>query len=203
MNGTKALKQLSFLDKNASKMRLAAEEWDADWKTLIAIIMSAQSRDETTIKIGQKLFETYPNLEQLSKANYKDVLKIFKSLNYNKTKTKNILLTAKKIVNEFNGKIPHKFEQLITLPGVGRKTANVFLSEKGKNAIGVDTHLSYVSQYLNWSKYKKPVMIENDLKNLFPKKYWRLVNPVVVRFGKSYTNRKEKNKILDCIKNIK
>ncbi|MDD3083450.1 MAG: hypothetical protein PHP82_00315 [Candidatus ainarchaeum sp.] len=203
MDKKKVLLQLEFLRKKSLKMRLAAEEWDSDWKILVSIIMSAQSRDETTIIVANSLFKKYSTLKKLSKANYFDVLKVFKSLNYNKTKAKNVINCAKILLKDYDCKVPMDFNKLINLPGVGRKTANVFLSEKGKDTIGVDTHLSYVSQYLNWSKHKNPVVIERDLKNLFPKNYWRLVNPVVVRFGKSYTNRKEKNKILDCIKKIK
>jgi len=89
---------------------------------------------------------------------------------------------------------------LVKLRGVGRKTANVFLSEMGKPGIGVDTHVSYISQKLGWTKNKNQHKIEQDLKKLFPKKCWNKVNSTLVRFGKTHTSRKEKDKILNQIK---
>ncbi len=200
---SKALSQLKMLEKKSSKMRLAAEDWNEDWQKLISIIMSAQSRDETTIKIANSLFEKYSSLKELSKAKYFDVLKVFKSLNYNKTKTKNVISSAKILFNEYEGKIPLDFNKLIELPGVGRKTANVFLAELGKNNIGVDTHVAYISKKLGWTKNKNVEKIESDLKELFDKKDWRKINPILVRFGKTFTSKKEKDFILDKIKKIK
>jgi endonuclease-3 len=198
----KAIKQLALLKSKSSRMRLAAEDWDKDWKTLIATSMSAQSRDEVTIKIATELFDRFPTLEKLASAKYLDVLGVLKSLNYNKTKAKNIIACAKMLVNDFGGVVPLDFEKLIQLPGVGRKTANVFLSEYGFDAIGVDAHAAYISKKLNWTKNKVPEKIEFDLKELFPKKDWKRINPILVRFGKTYTSRKEKDKVLSEIEKI-
>jgi len=122
--------------------RLAAEGWAEGWQTLIATIMSAQSRDETTLPIAETLFIKYPTLEKLAKANYKDVLKIFKSLNYNRTKAKHAIAAAKYILEKFNGKIPENIEDLVKIPGVGRKTANIVRVEVHKqHAIPTDTHV--------------------------------------------------------------
>ncbi len=74
------------------------------------------------------------------------------------------------------------------------------MSEYGKKAIGVDTHVSYISQYLGWTKNKSADKIEEDLKKLFYKRHWSKINPILVRFGKTYISRREKNKILDKIK---
>ncbi len=199
----RALKQLRALDKKSLKMRLAAQAWDSTWKTLIATMMSAQSRDETTIQIAEDLFEKYPNLESLARAKYSGALAILRSLNYNKTKSRHIIACAKVLVQQHAGKVPHDFEKLIELPGVGRKTANVFLSEIGYAAIGIDTHAAYISQKLGWTKNRNPHKIEEDLKKLFPKKYWRGINQILVRFGKTYTSKKEKDKMLTVIKSIK
>ena len=92
---------------------------------------------------------------------------------------------------------------MITFSGVGRKTANVFLSEMGEDGIGVDTHVVYISQKLGWTKNKNPVKIEGDLKKLFSKKNWGVVNSRLVRFGKTHTSRKKKDLILEQIKKIK
>ena len=107
------------------------------------------------------------------------------------------------MVKEYHSKIPESIEKLIELPGVGRKTANVFLAEIGKDTIGVDTHVSHISQKLGWTKHQKPAQIEKDLESLFPKKYWSKINETLVRFGKTYTSRKEKDELLREIKKIK
>lgn len=204
MNFETAIKQLHLLEKYGKKeMRLAAEEWSSKFQTLISIILSARTRDETTIKVAKELFKKYYSPEKLSKANLNEIQKIIKPVNFYKNKSKNILNCAKVLVKNFNSNIPENIEQLIELPGVGRKTANVFLAEKGQNTIGVDTHVSYISQKLNWTKNKNPHKIEKDLERLFPKKYWNKINQTLVRFGKTYTSRMEKNKLLEEIKKIK
>ncbi len=202
MQTQKALKQLKKLKKFSGKMRLAGEGWNSEFQTLIATILSARSLDETTIKYASILFKKYPNAYKLSKAKIADVQKIIKPINFYRNKSKNIINCSKKLISDYNGKIPHNINELIKLPGVGRKTANVFLSEYGHSAIAVDTHLSYISHYLGWTKSKKPAIIEKDLEKLFPKAYWSKLNPITVKFGKKYTSRKEKNKLLDEIKKV-
>ena len=109
----------------------------------------------------------------------------------------------KELVEKYNGKVPSDEEKLIVLPGVGRKTIGVFLSEIGKDAIGVDTHVSYISQKLGWTNNSQPEKIEKDLMNLFPKKHWKEINSSLVRFGKTHTSRMQKDEILEEIKKIK
>jgi endonuclease-3 len=106
---------------------------------------------------------------------------------------------TKDIVDKFDGKAPHKVEDLIMLSGVGRKTANVFLAEDGEAHIGVDTHVNYISNYLGWVKSDDPVKVEKQLMELFPKSKWTEVNNILVTFGKTYTSRKQKNMWLDWV----
>lgn len=195
-----ALKQLEALKQQGKEMRLAAEGWNQDWKVLIAIMMSAQTRDEVTIEIATSLFKQYPSLQQLSNAKFSDVLHVFKSLNYNRTKAKHVIACAKEIIHTHHGKVPVTIEELITLPGVGRKTANVFLSEIGHDGIGVDTHVSYMAQQLGWTNQKNPDKIETDLKKLFPQKHWNQVNHTLVRFGKTHQSKKKKKELLEKLK---
>ncbi|MFA5993075.1 MAG: endonuclease III [Candidatus Pacearchaeota archaeon] len=197
-----AIKQLNELKKRIIAKRLAADGWNSEYKTLISILMSARTRDETTIKIAKILFKKYPSAKSLAKAKLPDVERIIKPVNFYRNKSKNIINCAKQIASEYNGNIPHEFDRLIKLSGVGRKTANVFLAVYGHDAIGVDTHLAYCSRRLGWSKNINPKDIEQDLKKLFPKTYWRRLNWIVVSFGQTYRSRKEKNKILDKIKRI-
>lgn len=198
-----ALKQLELLSEKPKKMRLAAESWNSDFQILISTIMSARTRDEVTIPVAENLFKVFPNSKKLSRAKLSDVEKLIRPVNFFRNKSKNIVECAKKLESDFNGKLPRDIDLLITLPGVGRKTANVFLAEIGDDAIGVDTHVSYISQKLGWTKNKDPKKIEHDLKSLFPKKYWSKVNSTLVRFGKSHTSRKEKDKLLAEIKKAK
>lgn len=198
----KQLKQLEELKKLSSTMRLAAESWNEPWQSLITTILSARTRDEITIPISNELFKRYTTVEDLANANLRDVRKVIRPINFYKTKSKNIINCAKALVNDYNGNPPVDFDELLKFSGVGRKTANVFLSEMGKDAIPVDTHVSYIAQNLGWTKSNKPEEIEEDLEKLFPKKYWREVNSILVRFGKTYTSRKRKDELLEKIKNI-
>src|SRR3989339_146847 len=200
MNQKTALKQLKFLETKSSFMRLASQGWQNDFQTLIAILLSARTRDETTIKICQELFKNYHDTKKLSLAKLNEIEKIIRPVNFYKNKSKNILNLSKILVKDYNSKIPDKIEELILLPGIGRKTANVYLSQKGKNAIGVDTHVSYISQKLGWTKNKNSHKIEEDLENLFSKKDWSKVNTILVSFGKTYNSRKKQDEILEEIK---
>jgi endonuclease-3 len=202
MNSKIAIKQLKLISRNQKKMRLAAESWKSPFQILISTILSARTRDETTIPVAEKLFKSYSSARKLGGAKMQNIQKIIRPVNFYKNKSKNIIACAKTLDLKFKGKVPVRIESLISLPGVGRKTANVFLSELGISAIGVDTHVSYISQKLGWTKNKNPHKIEQDLKKLFPRKYWSKVNSTLVRFGKTHTSRKKKDEILKEIKKI-
>jgi len=199
----KTLKQLKELEKKGSKIRLAAESWDSPFEILISTILSARTRDETTIPVAEKLFSEYSSPKKLGNAKTSEIEKIIKPVNFYRNKSKNIIACSKELTENYKGEVPLEIDELIKLPGVGRKTANVFLSELNHDAIGVDTHVSYISQKLEWTKNKNPHKIEEDLKKLFPKKYWNKVNSTLVRFGKTHTSRKQKDKLLEEIKKIK
>jgi len=200
MDSKKAVLQFKSLQKlvRDKNMRLAAE-WDTDWKILIATILSAVTRDEVTIPVCEELFKKYPSMERLSRARLSTVENLIKRVNFHKNKSKNIIATARILKNK---KIPEKVSELITLPGVGRKVANVYLAEAhDAHAIGVDTHVARISYKLGWTASKNPAKIEKDLEALFPKKYWREINDTLVRFGKSYgLSRRREDEILAELK---
>jgi endonuclease III len=202
MEKTKAIRQLKELRKKSNNMRLAAEKWNSSWKTLFAIILSARTRDETTISVANKLFRKYSTLGKLENARLNDIEKTIMPVNFYKNKSKNISSCSRTLIREYGGKVPRDFEELIKLSGVGRKTANVFLSEYGEKAIGVDTHVFYISRKLGWSRGKTPEKVEEDLKKLFPKNYWVKINPFLVRFGKTYKSRKRKDELLLRLKKL-
>jgi endonuclease III len=196
MNSTKAIKQLRYLDKITPKIRLAAE-WKKPWQILISTILSAQSRDTKTIEISKILYKKYKTPKQLANAKFKDILKIIKPINYNRTKAKHIKETAQIISKKG---IPKTTKELLELPGVGRKVANVYMAVAHKApAIGVDTHVSRISQKLHWTKNKNPHKIEKDLEKLFPKSYWNSINYILVRFGQTHS-RKQENEIFKRLK---
>ena len=199
----KILKQLKALEKKSSDMRLTAEEWKSPFQILISIIMSARTRDETTIPVAEKLFKKYSTSKKLENAKQEDIEKLIRPVNFYRNKTKNIISCSKTLEKEYESKVPIEIDELVKLQGVGRKTANVFLSEIGNSGIGVDTHVSYISQKLNWTRNSNPDKIEKDLKELFPKKYWNRVNSTLVRFGKTHTSQKQKDRILEEINEMK
>lgn len=199
MNSKTAVRQLFALKKASKSLRLAAE-WKKPWQSLISTILSARTRDDKTIEVSSILYKKYRSLPALANAPLKRIKSIISPVNYYKTKAKNIKNCAKILVSKHNGKIPKQFEKLIQLPGVGRKTANVFLAHQGKPSIGVDTHITQISRYLGWTSNSKPEKIEQDLQKLFPKNLWRSINYIVVRFGQSYRSKKQKHAILNKIK---
>lgn len=180
----------------SSKYRLAADGWREDWQTLIATIMSAQSRDETTIPIAENLYKEYPSLDALAGASFEEVLQIFKSLNYNKTKAKNVIAAAEYLLMHHQGRVPRTIEELIEIPGVGRKTANLVLSEiHAKEAICVDTHVHRLSNVLGFVKTKTPHQTELALQKVAPRKYWSRINRILVLWGKEVPGR-DKERLL-------
>ena len=179
--------------------RLAAEEWKTDWQILISTIMSAQSRDETTIQIAESLFEKYNSLKKLSNAKYEEVLEILKSMNYNRTKSQHVIEAAKFIIRNFKGKIPDEIGELVKIPGVGRKTANLVLTEvHNKDGITVDTHVHRISNVLGLVETKTPNQTEKALRKIAPKKYWNKINRIFVLWGKEIPG-KSKEKLLKSI----
>lgn len=190
----KAEKKFGRLDK-----RLAGEGWEHGWQTLIATIMSAQSRDETTIPIAEDLFKKYGSLKKLASARYLDVISILRSLNYNKTKAKNVIACAKMLVSDFDGEVPDNIEDLVKLPGVGRKTANLIITEvHNLEGLCVDTHVHRISNVMGLVDTKTPNQTEMALKKIVPKKYWYRVNRLFVLWGKKVPGR-DKERLLKAL----
>ncbi len=176
---------------------MAGDAWPEHWQTLIATILSAQSRDEITIPIAENLFKHYITILALSKANPKDIFKLIKSINYNKTKTKHIREAAKYLLQHHQGKVPKNLEELKKIPGVGLKTANLILCEvHKKDAICVDTHVHRIMNTFRIVKTKSPEKTEKALRKIAPKKYWSKINRYFVLLGKEVPG-KEKEKFLE------
>lgn len=159
---------------------------------LVSTILSAQCTDVRVNIITKELFKKYHTAKDYANADISVFEQEIKSTGFYKNKAKNIVGAAKKILSDFGGKVPDKMELLVTLPGVGRKTANIILSE-GYGIIGgiaVDTHVKRVSFRLGLTKNTDPEKIEQDLMREFPEKEWRNVSNLLIAHGRKICNAK-------------
>jgi len=162
------------------------EETRDPFLVLISVILSARTKDETTEVVCNKLFKKVKNPHDLLKIPKSKLEAILKPIGFYKQKAKYLKETAKKIIKEYNCKVPDSFEELTKLPGVGRKTANLVLSLSfGKNTICVDTHVHRISNRLGFVKTKTPFETEMELKKVLPEKWWSKINTILVLYGKS------------------
>jgi len=157
------------------------------YRSLIFTILSARAKDANTIKVCRKLFKEYPTVQKLAKADRKKVEKLIYGIGFYKQKSKYITKAAKMVVKDFNGKLPDSMEELVKLPGVGRKVANILLIHvHKKDSIAVDVHVHRISNRLGWVKTKKPEQTEKELKKKLPKKLWTKVNTAMVAYGQTF-----------------
>ena len=144
------------------------------WQLVIATILSAQSTDKRVNMVTPALFERYPTPAALGAADPADVEELVRTTGFFRNKTKSILAASRMIAERFGGETPRTLEELVELPGVARKTANVVLGTAYRipSGMAVDTHATRVSQRLELTKEKDPVKIERDLCELFPRASW-------------------------------
>ena len=185
-----AHKVLGILKKTYPKSKIALDFGDT-FQLLVAVILSAQCTDVRVNKITPALFKKYPTVKSFSSASLPELEQKIYSTGFYKNKAKNIKGAAQKVIQDFNGKVPDNMVDLLKLPGVARKTANVILSVAyGKNeGIVVDTHVARISGLLGLcsmkdSKSKNAVRIEKDLMGLIPRKDWGRFSFMVVDHGR-------------------
>jgi len=153
--------------------------------------LSSRTKDEATLDAANRLFKKAPNLEKLGQLEIRSIQKLIYPVGFYKTKAKHIKKLAKTVVAEFDGRIPNTRNDLMQLPGVGRKTANIVLNRAfGKPAIAVDTHVHKISNMLGWVKTKTPEQTEKELVKILPKKYWIDINRLFVGVGRQFTTKK-------------
>ena len=175
---------LKRLKERYSEIGTALEYRDG-FQLIVATVMSAQTTDETVNKITPVLFERYPTPSDMAAANPEDIEAVIFSSGFFRQKTKSIIALSQSLVENFGGVVPSTLEQLVTLPGVGRKTASVVLAEAFKSpAIAVDTHVQRVSRRLDLTANSDPVKIEKDLRALFPRKEWAGISMRMIQFGR-------------------
>ena len=166
---------------------------------LVATILSAQCTDKRVNIVTKDLFKKYKNAKDYAKVKQSVFEKEIKSTGFYKNKSKNIIAASKKIVDDFNGKVPDTMDELITLPGVARKTANIVLFHAyNKNeGIAVDTHVKRVSARLGLTKNTDPAKIETDLMALFDRKKWGNLSNLLISHGREICDAR-KPVCLEC-----
>lgn len=158
------------------------------YELLIAVMLSAQTTDKSVNKVTSVLFEKFSTLEELSKASYEEIFDIVKYLGLAKTKAKNVIEISKTLLELYNGEVPSTREELVILPGVGRKTSNVVMGELfNKPVIAVDTHVERVSKRLYLAALKdSPLEVELKITKLIDENRRVLFHHQMIHFGRYY-----------------
>ena len=155
------------------------------YQLLVATVLSAQCTDKRVNQTTPALFKSYPNPLKMAQADIKDIQRLVKSTGFYRAKAKNIKSLSSKIITDFNGKVPNNLESLITLPGVGRKTANVVLGHAFDiPGITVDTHFGRLSRRFGWSKSLDPIKVEFEVGDLIPRKEWTNLSQRLIWHGR-------------------
>lgn len=173
-----------------------------DYELAVAVMLSAQTTDKKVNQVTPKLFKKYGDWEKLANANPTEVGEIIRQVNFYKGKAERLVKAAQLVVSNFDSKLPRTMDELIKIPGIARKSANVIMQEAWgiTEGIVVDTHVSRVSQRLGLTKENYPKKIEKDLMNQLPKSYWRNFSGNVVLHGR-YICIARKPKCDECILN--
>jgi endonuclease-3 len=160
---------------------------DTPLNLLVATILSAQCTDRMVNKVTPRLFKKYKSAAAYGQADLRAFMREIRSIGLYKSKARNIKRAARMIASDFNGVVPDSMDKLILLPGVGRKTANIVLSNAfGKDeGIAVDTHVKRISRRLGLTGHTDPAKIESDLTKAVPKRYWGAVNHLLVLHGRA------------------
>ncbi len=185
---------LSTLKKVVSNPQMALN-YGNNWELLVAVILSAQCTDRQVNIVTEKLFKKYKKLDDYINAEAGEFEQDVYSTGFYRNKTKNILASAKIVKEKFGGKIPSTMEEILTLPGVSRKTANVVLGNAYGvvEGIAVDTHVIRLSQRFGLTKENTPEKIEKDLMEILPKKEWFKFTYYMIEYGRKYCKAKKHN----------
>ena len=177
---------IRLLDENYGTEYKCYLEHDNPWQLLIATILSAQCTDARVNMVTRDLFVKYSSLEEFANANQKELERDIHSTGFYSNKAKNIIGCAKRLVEVYQGVVPKDIDDLLTLPGVGRKTANVIRGNiYNEPSIVVDTHVKRISNKLGVTKETDPEKIEFDLMKKLPKDHWILWNIHIIRLGRT------------------
>ena len=184
---TKRTKEiLERLDKEYGTEYICYLNHENPWQLLIAVILSAQCTDARVNIVTADLFKKYDSLEKFANADLEELEQDIKPTGFYHNKAKNIIACAKRLVYEFGGEVPSSLEDLTSLAGVGRKTANVIRGNiYNEPSIVVDTHVKRISRRLGFTKENDPEKIEYELMKVLPKEHWILYNIQIISFGRN------------------
>ena len=162
-----------------------ALDYGSPWQLLVSTIISAQTTDENVNAVTPALFERWPDAASLAGARMADVEKVIFSTGFYRQKTKSIVTMSADLMERYGGVVPDDLDELVTLRGVGRKTASVVLAEAwGKPAIAVDTHVKRVAHRLGLTQHTDPTKIELDLRELYDRRQWSSISMRYIQFGR-------------------
>jgi endonuclease-3 len=162
-----------------------ALDFGTHFQLLSAVMLSAQTTDVSVNKVTPVLFAKYPTAEAMAEADPLDVQEIIKTIGLYKNKSKNIVALSKMLVSDYGGEVPGRYEDLVKLPGVGRKTANVVLAEGfGQARIAVDTHVFRVSNRIGLTSAKDPAGVEDTLMERLPENQWSRAHHLLIFHGR-------------------
>lgn len=177
---------IKLLDNEYGTGSICYLEHNSAWQLLIATILSAQCTDARVNIVTKDLFVKYPTLEAFAAADQKELEQDIRSIGFYRNKAKNIIACTKKLVTEFNSEVPESIEELVSLAGVGRKTANVIRGNIfNQPCIVVDTHVKRISKKLGFTQEDDPEKIEYELMEVLPQDHWILYNLHIITLGRS------------------
>lgn len=178
-------KILALLDEHYTTEYKCYLNHENAWQLLIATILSAQCTDARVNIVTKDLFQKYKSVEDFALADLAELERDIHSTGFYKNKAKNIIACCRKLILEYNGEVPSDIEDLISLPGVGRKTANVIRGNIfHEPSIVVDTHVKRISGKLGFTKETDPEKIEYELMEILPKEHWILYNIQIIQHGR-------------------
>lgn len=179
-------KVLTALDREYGTEYICYLNHETPWQLLIAVILSAQCTDARVNMVTVDLFKKYDSVEKFAIADVKELEKDIHSLGFFRMKAKNIISCCQELMERFDGEVPRTIEELTSLDGVGRKTANVILGNiYDEPSIVVDTHVKRISRKLGFAKSEDPEKIEYELMKVLPREHWILWNIQIITLGRS------------------
>jgi endonuclease III len=194
---TKIQRVFEIFEKNYKAVPLEIFAGDP-YRILISTILSARTNDDVTLPAAQRLFAKAPDIQHLARLRELEISNLIYPVGFYKTKAKHLKKTAEIIVQKFASRVPATREELMLLPGVGRKTANLVLNRAfGLPAIAVDTHVHKITNLLGWVKTKSPEETERALSKKLPKKYWSEINRLFVSIGRQFRTKKKLTEFLE------
>lgn len=197
MNKKKAIEIIDILKEIIENPRCELD-YNNNFELVVATVLSAQTKDSRVNEVTKILFKLYPTPIELSKANVDNVINIIMPLGLAKMKANNIIALSNVLVNKFNSIVPNSIEELMMLPGVGRKTASVVLVEGFKiPAVPVDTHVLRVAKRLGFTKSSDSMIVEKVLKKYIPEELWIISHHLFIHFGR-YICLSQNPKCIGC-----